>query len=210
DHAARGAGRRLVVPAVPPGQFDRLPAALGSPRERPVEPRCRLVRQASELKKRPPDLARQRDAHLQMALWVLPGYPELGGAEADQRQRAQFLPAHLPSPPHGLRRVPGLDHKPAAAAPPRPPPRGSSAGGPAPAGWSPAAAAPGRAGHPIPIPSRAPPGRGTARPPPAIRTRAPPPRPAPPARHLPCESRPGTRRAADGWWRPARPAAGCT
>jgi len=49
---------------VPLGQFDRPPAALGSPRERLVDPSCRLVGQASELKKRPPDPARQRYAHL--------------------------------------------------------------------------------------------------------------------------------------------------
>ena len=95
---------RLVGPAVPLGQFDRLPAALGSPRERLVHPSCRLVGQVCELKKRPPDPAGQRDAHLQMALWVLSGCPELGGAEADQRQRAQFLAQAR------LRRVRGLGH----------------------------------------------------------------------------------------------------
>ena len=87
-----GQARSLLVgPAMPLGQLDRLPAALGSPRERPVDPSSCLIGQASELKKRPPDPARQCDAHLQMALWVLSGCPELGTAEADQRQRAQLL-----------------------------------------------------------------------------------------------------------------------
>ena len=50
------------------------------------------MRQAAELKKRPPDLERQRPALLQVLLCLLElGRPDLGGAEADQRQRAQLL-----------------------------------------------------------------------------------------------------------------------
>jgi hypothetical protein len=86
------AGGRLVGPAVPFGQPDRLPAVLRRPGERPADVKRRLVRQAGELQVRPPDPARQRDALLQVRLGLLePGCPVLGDAEVDQRQRAQVL-----------------------------------------------------------------------------------------------------------------------
>jgi hypothetical protein len=70
-----------------------------------------------------------------------PGHPQLGAAEADQRQRAQLL---AQAGPRRLR----ASAWPAAAAPPRPPPAGPHAGGPAAAGRSPPAAAPAPAGPP--------------------------------------------------------------
>ena len=45
-------------------QLDRLPAALSRLRKRPVGLDHCLVRQAAELKKRPPDPPRERDAVL--------------------------------------------------------------------------------------------------------------------------------------------------
>jgi hypothetical protein len=75
---------------VPLGQLHRLPAALGRPRERVVELVRRLVGQAGELQVWASALAGQRDAAVQVALGVRGcGRPELGAAEADQRQRAQ-------------------------------------------------------------------------------------------------------------------------
>jgi hypothetical protein len=86
-----------------PGQLDRLHAVLRRPRKRPVELGDHLVRQAGELEIRPPDPSRQRDALLQVRLGLVePDRPDLGDAEADKCQRAQFLAQA------GLRRVLGL------------------------------------------------------------------------------------------------------
>jgi hypothetical protein len=63
------------------GQFDGLPAAFGRPWIRPEHLDRRQVCQASELQKRPPDPARQRDAPLQVPLCLLePACPDLGDA----------------------------------------------------------------------------------------------------------------------------------
>ena len=92
DRQARNAGGRVVGPAVPFGQLDRLHAPFGRQGKRPEELDRRLVGQAGELQIRPPDPARQRDALLQVPLGLLePAHPQLGAAEADQRQRAQLL-----------------------------------------------------------------------------------------------------------------------
>jgi hypothetical protein len=81
------AGDRLIGPALPFGQLDRLPATLRCPCERSEELDSRLVDQAAELKERPADPARQRDALFQVPLRVVEtGRPELGDAQADQRQ----------------------------------------------------------------------------------------------------------------------------
>src|SRR5205085_10392144 len=86
------AGDGIVGPALPFGQVDRLPAALRRPRKRSEELDSRLVDQAAELEERPADPARQRDALVQVPLCLLEtGRPELGDAQADQRQRTQFL-----------------------------------------------------------------------------------------------------------------------
>jgi len=86
------ASERIISPAVPLGQLDRLPAAFRRPRKRPVKLDRRLVRQAGELQVRPPDPARQRDALLQVRLGLDgPGCPAPGDAEADQREAAQLL-----------------------------------------------------------------------------------------------------------------------
>ncbi len=86
-------GERLLAPAMPFRQLDRLPAPLrlrriGPEQQHPVRP----VGQAVELQVRPPDLARQVNAPLQMPLGIveLKG-PDLGDAEADERRRAQIL-----------------------------------------------------------------------------------------------------------------------
>jgi hypothetical protein len=64
EHHVGDADGRVVGPAVPFGQLDRLPAALGRPRKRPEDlDRC-LVRQAGEFQIGPPDPAGQRDAVL--------------------------------------------------------------------------------------------------------------------------------------------------
>ena len=188
---------------MPLGQLDRLPAALRGPHKRSGDLAHRLVGQAAELQIGPPDPARQRDALLQVPLCLLqPGRPELGDAQADQRQRAQLLAQAR------LRRRPGPRPGPAAAAPPRPPPAGCRAAGPTAAGPPRAAPAPARAGLPAPTPTRARPAPGTAPPPPATPAPAHRPRPPPPARHPPHWPRRGTRPAAHGWWRPAHPGAG--
>jgi hypothetical protein len=96
---------RLVGPAVPLGQFDRLPGGLSwarkqgrdlaRPRRRPSDFGHRQACQAGELQERPPEPARQRDALLQVFVCPLePGGPGLGAAQADQRQRTQ-VPAQV-------------------------------------------------------------------------------------------------------------------
>ena len=104
---------RFVGPAVPFGQLGRLPAVLHRQGKRPEELVIRGVDQAGELQIRPSDPARQRDALLQVPFGVLgPGCPELGAAEADQRQRAQVLaqPGPRRRRQDGLRRLRGLGH----------------------------------------------------------------------------------------------------
>jgi hypothetical protein len=92
-HAQRQMGQardRLLGPAVPPGQFDRLHAPLRPQRERPPAHQLRQVRQAIDLQIGPTELARQGDAVLEVPFGLLQaGGPQLGDAEIDQRQRPQ-------------------------------------------------------------------------------------------------------------------------
>jgi hypothetical protein len=82
-------GRWLAGPAVPLGQLDRLPAVLRRSNRGSVGLSQRLVSQAGEHEKRPPNPARQRDALFQVLPSVLePGRPQFGDAHADERQRA--------------------------------------------------------------------------------------------------------------------------
>jgi hypothetical protein len=86
------ASRRLVGPAVPPGQLDRLPAPFCGPRKPPRELDLRPVHEADELEIGPPDPARQRDPLLQVELCLVePTGPDLRVGQADQGQRAQLL-----------------------------------------------------------------------------------------------------------------------
>jgi hypothetical protein len=86
-------GERLLAPAVPFRQLDRLPAPLrlrriGAEQQQSMRP----VSQAVQLQVRAPDPARQGDALLQMPLRVLePAGPYLSNTEADERHRAQIL-----------------------------------------------------------------------------------------------------------------------
>ena len=90
DYQAGHPHRRVVGPAVLFGQLHCLPAVFGRAGERVVELVRGLVGQAGELQVGPPALAGQRDAAFQAALGLLGrGRPELGAAQADQRQRAQ-------------------------------------------------------------------------------------------------------------------------
>jgi DNA-binding CsgD family transcriptional regulator len=98
QHHVGGAGGRVAGPAVSFGQLDRLPAAFGRPRIRVEHFGRRQVRQAGELQKRPPNSVRERNAPLQVPLCLRElACPDLGGAEADQRQRAQVLAQGAPS-----------------------------------------------------------------------------------------------------------------
>ncbi len=110
-----GAGGRLVGPAVPACQLDRLPAALRRRRRRFEDLDHCQVGQAAEFKKRQPDPVRHRLALLQVPRCLIePGCPYLGDAEADQRQPAQLLAeaepprvlglGHCPQPPRLLNR----------------------------------------------------------------------------------------------------------
>ena len=86
------AGGRLLAPAVPLGQLDRLPARAPLQREDRKTRRHRPVRQAEELEIGPPDPAGQGDALLQVPVRLLgPRGPDLGDAQADQGQRPQIL-----------------------------------------------------------------------------------------------------------------------
>ena len=101
------AGGRLVGPAVPFGQPDRLPAALRRPRRRPeISIAAWCARPVNSRYGRPIRRASTTPC-VQVPLRLLePGRPELGDAEADQRQRAQLLAQA------GLRRVRSLGHGP--------------------------------------------------------------------------------------------------
>jgi hypothetical protein len=86
------AGDRLLAPAVPPGQLDRLQASLRAQRKGVNNRDLREVAEAGELEIGPPDLTGQRHALLQMAFGLLVAEcPGLGFAEADQRERAPLL-----------------------------------------------------------------------------------------------------------------------
>ena len=77
---------------MPPGQVDRLDAALHCSRERPRDLNRRLVGQTGELQIRSSDLARQRHALFQVPLGLVElARPVLGGAQVDERQRTQVL-----------------------------------------------------------------------------------------------------------------------
>ncbi len=81
-----GAGGRVVGPAVPFGQFDRLPAELLCPRKRPEGLDPCLVCQAGELQIGSSGPVRERDALLEVPLRLVePTRPGLGDAEVDQR-----------------------------------------------------------------------------------------------------------------------------
>src|SRR5205823_11256445 len=86
-------GERFLAPAMAFGQLDRLPAPLRWRRIRPDQQhRVRPVGQAVELQVRPPDLARQGNASLQMPLGILElKGPGLGDTKADQRRSTQVL-----------------------------------------------------------------------------------------------------------------------
>ena len=71
EHRVSDAGDRLLAPAVPPGQLDRLPAPLRCRRERPEDRNFRPVRQAGELEIGPPDPAGQGDALLEVPLGLV-------------------------------------------------------------------------------------------------------------------------------------------
>jgi hypothetical protein len=94
------AGDRLIGPAMPFGQLDRLPAALRSQRERPPAPQLGPVSQAGDLQIGAPDLVSQGDAVLEVPVRVVEASgPRLGDAEIDKRQGPQ-----IPAQP-GLRQV---------------------------------------------------------------------------------------------------------
>ena len=84
---------RIVGPAVPLGQLDRLPGALRRLREKgPVELDLRPVHQAHELEIGPPDPARQRDPLFQVRLGLVESAcPGLDVGDFDQRKRAQLV-----------------------------------------------------------------------------------------------------------------------
>ena len=127
-HAQRQVGDasdRLLGPAVPPGQLDRLPAPLHSQRERPPAHQLRPVRQAGDLQEGPADPVRQGDAFLEVPVRLVEARgPHLGDAEVDQRQRPQVLAN--PEPP----RLSATQRMPAAVAPARLRPGGPRADGP--------------------------------------------------------------------------------
>ena len=90
ERQVRDAGDRLIGPAVPPGQLDRLPAPLRPQRERPPARQLCPVCQAGDLQKGPPDPVRHGDAVLEVPVRLLEASrPEFGDAEVDQRQRPQ-------------------------------------------------------------------------------------------------------------------------
>jgi hypothetical protein len=92
QHRVGHAGDRLLAPAVPLCQLDRLSASLRGQRERPEVGDHRRVRQTTELEIRLLDPASRGDSIVQVPLGVFePTGPDLRGAEADQRRCVTFL-----------------------------------------------------------------------------------------------------------------------
>ena len=106
---------RLLGPAMPPGQLDRLPGPLRPQRERPPARQLCPVRQGGDLQERPPDPAGQGEPLLQVPVRLVEASgPQFGDAEVDQRQRPQVLAQpetrRVVSPRGGQQRLRLLGH----------------------------------------------------------------------------------------------------